>query len=146
MSIYLSPSSSGSHLTSHIIAVLRALAEGKIRWAFSPPLEALPGAGTATGEASPVIRGNTSEIVGGRGIWIPSLPGQENEESESGEEETEGSQDEGGDEEALDEKASETDGSEDEEEEGQILVGRSRGGMFGALAIADEEEDEDDED
>ncbi|KAI0045203.1 P-loop containing nucleoside triphosphate hydrolase protein [Auriscalpium vulgare] len=101
-------------------AILRALADGKIRWAFWPP------------DVDPT----TLKMVG-NGIWMPVLSGN-HEDSELDESEEEGSSDE--EEVGKDKDEDSGDDSEtlpsDDEGDGEVV----RGGRFALLNIVDEEE------
>ncbi|KAJ7170038.1 hypothetical protein C8R46DRAFT_1349951 [Mycena filopes] len=122
-------------------AILRALAEGRVAWAFWPPDYA-----TATLEAE-------GAGAGGAGVWIPRTDADEagvtDEESEEEEEEPEAG--EGGDglnksEEASSEadEADEDEG-EDEDETAGIKVGAGRFGALQDIEDVDTSEDEDED-
>ena len=125
-----------------LTAVLRALAEGRIRWAFWPP-----------GTDPQTIRRYQGDGGGGAGIWIAHDSGEDGHEDsdyDSDEDETH-ARPAGSEDEAL----SSPDGSEEEAEEGDEEVeapatgaglGRevvATGGRFGALVLDDQDDDDD---
>jgi hypothetical protein len=109
-----------------IFTVLRAVAEGKVRWAFWPPDM------------------DVSSMDGeqGNGIWIPHVAdGDDESEFES--------EDEAGEESVHSEETSESEENPASEDEGQgddeVAVQVTRMGRFGALTLDDgvvEEEEE----
>lgn len=100
--------------------MLRAVAEGKVGWAFWPP-------GTDTEHV----------VTEGAGIWVPKGENVEEEfDDESGDDEEQGK--ESGDS-SEDELPSGTSDEDEEEEQG----GATTGGMFEALSMENlDEEDE----
>ena len=125
------------------ITVLRALAEGRIRWAFWPP-------GTDPQTIS------KHQGTAGAGIWIAHDSGEDGHEDsdyDSDEDEAHAGRPAG----SEDEAPSSPDGSEEEAEEGDEEVeveapatgaglGRevvATGGRFGALVLDDQDDDDD---
>ena len=111
--------------------VLRALAEGRIKWGFYPPDYDCT---------------KLSDHYAGEGIWIENEDGTSTlvaSDDEDYEESEMDSEQEGGfSEEELELEMDETVIDEDDEEfvEGTSKLGKV-GGMFGALSIEDEDED-----
>jgi hypothetical protein len=115
--------------TNYQLTVLRALAEGRIGWAFWPPDSTLD-------EITSVASGE------GVGIWIPRGDMDDSSEQEPESEEEE-----------VDDNRSEDDqhstGSEDSELDGDVESDGGRKvavGMFDALAIIESDEEQDESD
>ncbi|KDQ14426.1 hypothetical protein BOTBODRAFT_32560 [Botryobasidium botryosum FD-172 SS1] len=126
-------------------AILRMVAEGKVRWAFWPPT---PAPETDTGNAA-------RESTDGNGIWIPEEAGhnidEDDEEDDEEEDEDEGSAM------ADSDRRSHTDmgdGVEDDDEddgddesgEGRAVKVATTSGRFAALGVGDDGDDEESED
>ncbi|KAF9567010.1 P-loop containing nucleoside triphosphate hydrolase protein [Agrocybe pediades] len=110
-------------------ALLRALAEGKIGWAFWPPDTPLEQIAAAGGD--------------GHGLWIPRADSTDEEEFGS---------EEDADDKAFNSNSEETEEEDDDSEiteEEEVGEGGDVGsvgvGMFGALAIEEEDDDEEEE-
>jgi hypothetical protein len=107
--------------------VLRAVAEGKVAWAFWPP---------ETDPTTLVVEGEL-----GTGIWIPHVEVVDDESEEDSDQEEEA---EGGEDEVLESEGEEAEEEEDEEESGEeVRVGSV--GRFGALLDDVKDEDEESE-
>ena len=97
--------------------MLRALAEGRVKWAFWPP----------------GYLGHSGDT--NKGIWINSGATEESDEDDS-------EADDEADQEVEDGSGSEDNGVEEESEEEFVGIGiAAGGGRFGALTLADEDED-----
>ncbi|KII93170.1 hypothetical protein PLICRDRAFT_35356 [Plicaturopsis crispa FD-325 SS-3] len=109
-------------------AILRLVAEGKVRWAFWPP-----------GTDPKIIEAEAGEGGVGNGVWIPRENGEEEEIVES--ESDEKAEEESGD----DTTASEEDSEDEDEHTGETAPIKSSGvGRFGALSVVEDgSEDED---
>ena len=114
----------------HSETVLRALAEGRVPWAFWPP-------GTDRSKLSATgdgiwIRGNDDDA----GVNSDSSDGEEEEDMEHDRES------ESGDEGSKEDDSADEEGEEEEEEE-EESKGVTIGGRFGALALEDVVTEED---
>ncbi|KAG8884532.1 hypothetical protein FRB97_004045 [Tulasnella sp. 331] len=139
-------------------AILRALAEGKVRWAFLPPRElestsTSPPRGSAAVSTSPLGATITET---GRGIWIPHLEGHEDDDSDEGSDISPDEVESSGEEAEKKDTKGCNGQDEDEEDEDEIDevqkaavsavgVGGGRRGMFSALALSSEGNSDEDE-
>lgn len=125
--------------------MLRALSEGKIRWAFLPPKDP----DTILADQAEVDQNGEGGGALGKGIWIPRETGQEVEESEEDESDASDGDDDGASDDKDDEDlAPEHDSEEDEDAddnppETQVPISRGQG-MFGALANSGSDEESED--
>ncbi|KAG9001776.1 hypothetical protein FRB94_000642 [Tulasnella sp. JGI-2019a] len=131
-------------------AILRALAEGKVRWAFLPPLNYTlttdhPEHTETFPPDVPVIHVET-----GRGIWIPHLEGHEEDDSDDGSDvspDDEVQSDEEAENESTDGSGGrheDDNGDDGSDNGGKAIIGAGVGtrgkGMFSALALLSEDE------
>lgn len=124
--------------------VMRAVAEGRIKWAFRPP-----GMGHGGGEGIWIPDAEAQNVSAGGDVLTAPNPDDEHEhEAEEGQEKKTESED---DDEAIARKvrfdfgAVQSDDDDEDDEEDVVAVGGSTNSLFSALAVEDGDDDDDDD-